>query len=93
MDSPLLDFNEARDDRVAVASVGPYANHLHHTADRQPHQHVITQFLQAGCPSYCPTNSVKALKAIHVTVIVAQYKQKIQHKRPVCKWQEIVVWQ
>jgi len=29
-----LDFNEARDDEVAVASVGRYANHLHLTADR-----------------------------------------------------------
>jgi len=25
----ILDFNEARDDEVAVASAGPYANHLH----------------------------------------------------------------
>jgi len=25
----VLDFNEARDDRVAVALAGPYANHLH----------------------------------------------------------------
>ena len=29
-----LDFNEARDDGVAVASAGPYANHLHLTSDR-----------------------------------------------------------
>jgi len=29
-----LDLNEARDDGVAVASVGPYANHLHLTTDR-----------------------------------------------------------
>jgi len=28
----------------------------------------ITQFLQAGCPSYRPTNSVKAMKAIIVIV-------------------------
>ena len=28
-----------------------------------PHQHLITQFSQAGCPYRCPTNSVKALKA------------------------------
>jgi len=28
------DFNEARDDGVAVASAGPYANHLHLAADR-----------------------------------------------------------
>jgi len=31
---------------------------------RQPRQHPTTQFLQAGCPSCCPTNSVKALKKI-----------------------------
>jgi len=30
----ILDFNEARDDAVAVASAGPYANHLHLAADR-----------------------------------------------------------
>ena len=24
---------------------------------------LITQFLQAGCPSCCPSNSIKALKA------------------------------
>jgi len=30
---------------------------------RQPRQHSTTQFLQAGCPSCRPTNSVKALKA------------------------------
>jgi len=28
------DFNEARDDGVAVASAGPYANHLHLALDR-----------------------------------------------------------
>jgi len=28
-----LDFNEARDDDIAVASAGPYANHLHYAAD------------------------------------------------------------
>jgi len=40
----ILDFTEARHDGVAVASAGPYANHLHHTPDRQPHQYPITQF-------------------------------------------------
>jgi len=30
----ILDFNEARDDTVAVASAGPSANHLHLTPDR-----------------------------------------------------------
>jgi len=29
-----LDFTVARDDAVAVASAGPYANHLHLALDR-----------------------------------------------------------
>jgi len=29
----ILDFNEARDDGVALESAGPYANHLHLTPD------------------------------------------------------------
>jgi len=48
---------------LAVASAGPYAgSHLHLTPD----SHASTSpliFLQAGCPSWHPTNSVKALKA------------------------------
>jgi len=40
----ILDFNKARNDRVAVAAAGPYANHLQLTADRWPCQHLITQF-------------------------------------------------
>jgi len=47
----------------AVASGEPYVNMLHLALDRQPHQHPITQFLQAGCSFWRPTNSVKALKA------------------------------
>jgi len=30
----LLGFNEARDNEVAVASAGPYANQLHLTSNR-----------------------------------------------------------
>jgi len=48
---------------VAVASAWPYAS-MHLAADRittpAPHHSV---FLQAGCPSCHPTNSVEALKA------------------------------
>ena len=43
-----------------MASAGPYAS-LHLAPDRQPRQQP-TVFLQAGCPSCCPTNSVKAPK-------------------------------
>ena len=39
------------------------ANNLHLTSDRYLHQHLINQFLQAECSSWCPTDSVKALKA------------------------------
>ena len=56
----------------AVAPAGPYENNLHLDADRYPHQHLITQFLQAGCSSWCPTNSFKALKAMP-----EHYKYKI----------------
>ena len=44
---------------MAVASAGPYASSLqtdNHTSNPP------LSFLQAGCPSCCPTNSVKALK-------------------------------
>jgi len=47
---------------VAVASAGPYAS-LHLVPDRQPRQHPPLSFLQDGCSSCRPTNSVKALKA------------------------------
>jgi len=30
----ILDFNEAQGDRLAVASAGPYSNHLHHAPHR-----------------------------------------------------------
>ena len=45
----------------AVASAGPYANNLLLASDREWHQHIISQFLQAGCSSWRPTDSVKAL--------------------------------
>jgi len=44
---PAVGFNEARDDGVAVASAGPYANHIC-TSLQTDNQHLIAQFLQAG---------------------------------------------
>jgi len=49
-----LDLNEAR--TVGVwgwqwHQLDQYANNLHPAPDRQPHQHLITQFLQTGCSS------------------------------------------
>jgi len=49
---------------MEVVSAGPYAINLPLAPDRRPHQHLITQLLQAGCFSWHPTNSVDALKAI-----------------------------
>jgi len=42
-DKTNLDFNEARDDGLAVASAVPHANHLHLTPDRQQRE-LVTQF-------------------------------------------------
>ena len=48
-----------------MASAGPYAS-LHLAPDRQPHQYPPLSFLQDGCPSWRPTNRVKALKAYNL---------------------------
>ena len=37
-------------------------HNLHFAPDSQPHQHLISQFLQTGCSSWRPTNSVKAME-------------------------------
>jgi len=54
MGKTSLDLSEARDDGdkggMAVAPAGPFAKNLHLAADRLPHQHIITQFLQAFLP-------------------------------------------
>jgi len=40
---------------VAVASAGPYANHLHLTPDRKRRQYLTTQFF-AGQMPFLPPN-------------------------------------
>jgi len=53
---------------VAVASAG----HVQVCTSLQTDNHTSTSplsFLQAGCPSCCPTNSVKALKAASYIVV------------------------
>jgi len=57
-----LDFTEARDSEWQWHPHG----HMQVYTTLQSDKHASTQplsFLQAGCPSCCPTNSVKALKA------------------------------
>ena len=60
-----LDFTEARDSEWQWHQLG----HMHVCTSLQTENHAITpplSFLQAGCPSCRPTNSVKALKAHRV---------------------------
>ena len=57
-----LDFTEVRDSEWQWHPLG----HMHVCTSIQADNHASTpslSFLQAGCPSCCPTNSVKALKA------------------------------
>jgi len=57
-----LDFTEARDSEWQWHQLG----HIEVCMSLQTDNHARTpplSFLQAGCPSCCPTNSVKALKA------------------------------
>jgi len=58
-----LDFTEARDSEWQWRQLG----HMQVCTLLQTDNHANTHhsvFSQAGCPSCCPTNSVKALKAI-----------------------------
>jgi len=61
-----LDFTEARDSEWQWHQLG----HMQVCTSLQTDNHAITpplSFLQAGCRSCRPTNSVKALKAINKT--------------------------
>jgi len=58
-----LDFTEARDSEWQWHQLG----HMQICTSLQTNNHASTpplSFLQAGCPSCHPTNSVKALKAL-----------------------------
>ena len=58
-----MDFTEARDSEWQWHQLG----HMQVCTLLQSDNHASTpplSFLQAGCPSCCPTNSVKALKVI-----------------------------
>jgi len=59
-----LDFNEARDDEVAVASAGPYANHLLLTPDRYPCQYLTTQIFSGRMPFLPPNQQQQSTEGI-----------------------------
>ena len=65
-----LDFTEARDSEWKWHQLG----HMQVCTSPQTDNHASTSplsFLQAGCPSCCPTNSVKALKAALVVLFTS----------------------
>jgi len=81
---------EQKYDQVAVASAGPYANHLH-LAPCRCLKHPSTlplSFLPARCPSCHPTDSVKALNAINALIVQLLSKAFIATKTPLFSdWQ------
>ena len=60
-----LDLNESGDDGI-LGYTGISWTICKQSAprSRQPHQHLSTEFLQAGCSSWHPANSVRALKTL-----------------------------
>ena len=73
-----LDFTEARDSEWQWHQLG----HMQVCTSLQTDNHTSTpplSFLQAGCPSCRPTNSVKALKAqLHNYIIMQRANQTLQ---------------
>jgi len=69
-----LNFNEARDNEWQWHQLG----HMQVCTSFQTDNHTSTpplRFLQAGCPSCCPTNSIKALKGKMIRFIVLGSRQ------------------
>jgi len=83
-----LDFTEARDSEWQWHQL----EHMQVCTLLQTDNHASTlplSFLQAGCPSCRPTNSVNALKANNQThkqpTVLAIYKQKYSHQTQTLK--------
>jgi len=67
-----------------VASAGLYAS-LHLIPDNHANNQLFN-FLQAGCPSCRPTNSVKALKAHRHTQILKAINNKFEATSKSVQW-------
>ena len=83
---------------MAVASAGPYAS-LHLAPDRSHASTPPLSFLQAGCPSCRPTNSVKALKAQTTPVpqttpgdLSPLFTVAFLHAKPLYRTQPLQLW-
>ena len=68
-----LDFTEARDNEWQWHQLGYMQVCISHQTDNH-----TTQFLQAGCPWCCPTNSVKALLMIHNIIYTTVKSSSVQ---------------
>ena len=71
-----LDFIEARDSEWQWNPLG----RMQVCTSLQVDNHTSTpplSFLQAGCPSYCPTNSIKALKALTLSVNITKLDEEL----------------
>ena len=76
-----LDFTGARDSELQWHQLG----HMQACTSPQTDNHASTPplcFLQAGCPSCRPTNSVKALKAQLSSTCSKKHKQNEFHRQP-----------
>ena len=60
-------FCWSRHDGVAVASAEPYASYLQFAPDDNHATTSSVKFLRAGCPSWHPTNSVKAFHVFSIS--------------------------
>ena len=68
-------FCWSRHDGVAVASAEPYASYLHIAPQDNHASTSSVRFLQDRCPSWHPTNSVKALKATIAHVMKRKFNE------------------
>jgi len=67
-----LDFTEARDREWQWHQLG-HMQVCTSLLTKKPRRYLTTHFLQTGCPSCHPTNSVKALKTI-IEIIIRHYR-------------------
>ena len=68
-------FCWSRHDGAAVAPAEPYASYLHFAPEDNHASTSSVRCLRAGCPSWHPTNSVKALKAFDQHLKVGYFWQ------------------
>ena len=74
-------FCWCKHDGVAVAPGQPYASHVHFAPEDNHTSTSSVRFLRVGCPSWHPTNSVKALKAIKVLKAINDMSSQVLNKR------------